>query len=83
MPTKERRQVIGRARPSPSVMAKPTMRPDSPSTVVRAKDATIKQLKDDLRSVLDLMSEILDEQGLTSSDIEAKALSLRQKWGMT
>lgn len=83
MPTKTRPQVIGRVRPAPRVLAKQTMKADTPATIDRAKDVTIRALKADLKSVLDLVEEILDEHGLTSSDIEAKALMLRQRWGLS
>lgn len=84
MPGKTKSQVIGRVRPAAGVISKkgatqPMMPSAKSDSALRAENALLRQ---DLKSLLDLVSEILDEQGLTSSDIDAKSHQLRQRWGI-
>lgn len=81
-----RTPVIGRARPSPNVLAKPTMKPDSKATVASADRATIKQLKDDMRTVVDVLDEVVsDSPGGPPTPEEAMRLvaEFRLRWGLS
>lgn len=84
MPNK-RVPVIGRVRPAPGVMAAATTKPDSGAAAANALASTIKQLKDDMRSVLDVLDEIVtDSPGGPPSPEEAMKLvtDLRLRWGL-